>query len=133
MPGVGVSAGGNLVGIGFPGREVAPGGELPPQDPSPIAAAQAARHRVAAPALGCAERLSTQSAPDWEDLTNQPPSLPASPIVCKRQQSMPSACGRGFFNRAEPCTYASSTPRAISTFVAQLPPASRDRAGDERE
>jgi hypothetical protein len=76
MPGVGVSEGGNLIGIGFPGREVATGCELPPQAASAIATAQAASH-VAAPALGRAARLSTRSAPDrQEDLTNQPPFLP---------------------------------------------------------
>jgi hypothetical protein len=58
-PGVTVLEGGNLVGIGFPGREAVAECELPPHAPSRTATAQAANHR--------------------EDLTNQPSFLPTSP------------------------------------------------------
>lgn len=44
-PGVTVFEGGNLVGIGFPGREVVVESELPPHAASRVATAQAASHR----------------------------------------------------------------------------------------
>ncbi len=81
MPGLGVSAGGLMVGIGRPGREVGTELELPPQPAQATAMANTARHACRPAGFRTSQNAQSNYLPRWPRAANQPPPFVSPGVI----------------------------------------------------